>query len=118
MDVDVEIVTGAAGVLADETSLVGLVNGLLKMARLLVELSADVDVSSGGVHGAASNETAFNQFVGVASHDFAVLASTRFTFVSIDDEVTGTVCQISESVSRRGVSQMRTEDPSPTQACS
>jgi hypothetical protein len=42
--VDVKVVARSAGVLADETGLVRLVDGLLDVRSLLVELSADVDV--------------------------------------------------------------------------
>jgi hypothetical protein len=42
--VDVEVVAGTAGVLADETGLVRLLDRLLDVVRLLEELSTDVDV--------------------------------------------------------------------------
>ena len=44
VEIDVEIVTGSTGVLADQTGLVGLVNGLLDVRSFLVEFSTDVDV--------------------------------------------------------------------------
>lgn len=55
----------------------------------MVELSADVDVSCGGVHGAARNETAFDKLVRILSHDFAVFTSAGLALVGIDDEVAG-----------------------------
>lgn len=44
VEVDVKVVARTAGVLADEASSVGLVNGLLDVVGLLDELSTDVDV--------------------------------------------------------------------------
>jgi hypothetical protein len=45
VQVDVEIVPGTTGVLADQARLVGLVDGLLNVGGFLVEFSSDVDVS-------------------------------------------------------------------------
>jgi hypothetical protein len=89
VDVDVEVVSGAAGVLSDETGLVGLLNGALKDGGLVVELATDVDVGSGSVHGASSNETALNELVGVLAHDLAVLACSGLTLIGVDNEVAG-----------------------------
>jgi hypothetical protein len=46
VEVDVEVVAGAAGVLTDKTSLVSFLNGALKDSSLVVELTTDVDVCS------------------------------------------------------------------------
>ena len=55
----------------------------------MVKLAADVDVGCGAVHRSAGHEAAFNQFMGVFSHDFSVFAGSRLAFVGIDDEVAG-----------------------------
>ena len=87
VEVNIERVASAAGILAEEAGLVCLIDGLLDMGGLLVELATDVNVCSAGVHGTASNETTLYEFVGVAAHDFAVLAGSRLTLVSIYNEV-------------------------------
>lgn len=45
VEVDIERVSGSAGVLADKAGLVRLIDGLLDVRAFLVELSSDVDVS-------------------------------------------------------------------------
>lgn len=44
MDKDVEVIARAARVLAEEASLVGLLDGALKDCCLVVELATDIDV--------------------------------------------------------------------------
>lgn len=46
VDVDIEVVAGAASVLADKTGLVSLLDGALEDSGLVVELTTDVDVCS------------------------------------------------------------------------
>ena len=53
----------------------------------MIKFTADIDVSSVGVHGSTSDKTALNEFVRVTAHDFAVLASSRLALVSVDDEI-------------------------------
>jgi hypothetical protein len=89
VDVDIEIVAGTAGVLANETSLVCLLDGALENCSLVVELSTDVDVSGGGVHGTAGDETALDELVWVLAHDFAVFAGSGLTLIGVDDQVAG-----------------------------
>lgn len=55
----------------------------------MVELSTDVDVGCICIHGSASNETAFDEFVGIFAHDFAVFAGSWFAFVGVDNKVPG-----------------------------
>lgn len=89
MDVHVEVVARSAGVLADQTGLVGLLDRTLENGGFVVELTADVDVGGVGVHRAADDETALDELVGVLAHDLAVLAGARFTLIGVDDEVAG-----------------------------
>ena len=55
--------------------------------RLLREFDTGVNVSGISVHRATGGEIAFDDFVGIATHGFIVLAGSRFTLVNIDDEV-------------------------------
>lgn len=89
VDVDVEVVAGTAGVLADQASLVGLVDSPLENGSFLVKFTTDVDVSGVGVHGTADDEATFDELLGVFAHDFTILAGSGLTLIGIDDEVTG-----------------------------
>lgn len=53
------------------------------------ELTTDINVSGFGSSGAADNESAFNEFVGVVTHDFTIFASTGFRLVSVNDKIVG-----------------------------
>lgn len=89
VDVNVEVVTRTAGVLANETLLVSLLNGPLEDSGLVVELAADVDVGGCAVHGTTGNKTSFNQLVRVFSHNLTVLAGAWLALVGVDDEIAG-----------------------------
>ena len=98
MDVNFKVVARAAGVFAYEAGLVGLVDGNLEIGGLEEKLSADVDVGGASTHGAAGDEAALDELVGVVAHDFAVLAGPRLAFIGVDDEVLGSavvpVCEM------------------------
>ncbi len=96
MQIHLEIVSTATSVLPDQSLLVSLVDCLLNVSSLLVELSSDVDVGGGSVHGSTGNETSFDQFMGISSHDFSIFAGTGFTFVCVNDKVSGSVDRSSE----------------------
>merc|ERR1712142_851844 len=86
----IKVITSSTGVLAKETSFVSLVNSHLHVGRLIIELSADVDVGSSGPHGATSHQTTLHQLVGVVTHDLTVLARAWLSLVGIDHQVLGT----------------------------
>lgn len=87
MEVHVEAVPRTTGVFSNEPSLVGLVDGLLDMRRLLEELTTDVDVRGARVHRASRDQAALNELVGITTHDFSVLAGPRLSLVGVDDEI-------------------------------
>jgi hypothetical protein len=89
VNVDIEVVTGSAGVLANQALGVGLVDGVLEDIGFVDEFATDIDVGSGRVHGSSGNEAALDELVWVLSHDLSVLASSGFTLIGIDDEITG-----------------------------
>ncbi len=60
VDEDVKVVAAAAGVLPDQALLVGLGDGQVQVARLVVELAADVDVGGAGAHRPARHQAALN----------------------------------------------------------
>jgi len=53
------------------------------------KLTTDINVSGFGTGGAAHNESAFNEFMGVMTHDFTIFASTGFRLISINDKIVG-----------------------------
>ena len=87
MQVDVDVVARAAGVLADEPGLVGLVDRDLEVPRLVVELAADVDVGGLHPHADAGQDAALDQLVRVPAQDVAVLAGAGLALVGIDREI-------------------------------
>lgn len=89
MDVDVKVVAGATGILANQAVGVGLVDGGLENGSLVVELTADVNVGSGGIHAAAGKQAALDKLVGVLANNLSVLAGTGLTLISVDNEVSG-----------------------------
>lgn len=89
MQIYVEVVAGSAGVLADQAFFVCFLDSALEDSGFMVKFAADIDICCGGVHGAADNETAFDELVRVLTHDFTVLACSRLTFVGVDDKVAG-----------------------------
>ncbi len=87
MHEDIEIVAGAACILADEASLVGLVDGHLHIGRLVVELTTNVNVGSAGAHGTSRDQTALDELVRIVTHDLAILARARLALVGIDHQI-------------------------------
>merc|ERR1719323_1246131 len=77
----------ATSILAEEASVVGLLDSDLEVAGLVVELSSDVNISSPGSHGSACYQTSFNQSVWVMTHDFTILASSRLPFICVDYKI-------------------------------
>lgn len=53
----------------------------------MVEFASDVNVRGRGVHRATDHQASFDEFVGVLSHDFSVLARPGFALVGVDDKV-------------------------------
>lgn len=87
VDEDVEVVSGVAGVLANQSILVCLVDGVLENGSLVNELAADVDVGGGGVHRSAGDEAALDKLVGILSHNLAVLAGSGLALIGVDDQI-------------------------------
>ena len=85
----VEVVAGAARVLADQAGLVGLIDGQLHVGRLVVELAAYVNVGSASAHRSAGDQTALDELVRIVTHDLAVLARARLALIGIYDQVLG-----------------------------
>ncbi|GMT31566.1 hypothetical protein PFISCL1PPCAC_22863, partial [Pristionchus fissidentatus] len=93
VDKDVEVVASSEAVLAEETRLQSLVDGLLENDGFVVELSTDVDVGSTSAHCHSSDEAALNELVRVVSHDLAILARSRLSLVSVNYEVLRTAIE-------------------------
>src|SRR5205085_1742352 len=87
VQIKVHVIAGAAGILAEEPRVVGLLDRDLEVLRLVVELAANVDVGRGRTHAGAGDETTFEQPMRVIAQDFAVLACAGLALVGIDDEI-------------------------------
>ena len=118
VNVDIKVITGVAGVLADEAIGVGLIDGLLYVLCLLIELPTNIDVSGVGVHSSTSNQATFDEFVGITTHDFTVFACPWFTFISIHDEVSRSGQNTSQTPSRSVRVRRPTEGLAASLACS
>jgi hypothetical protein len=77
MDIDVEVIATSAGVLAEESSLVGFIDCLLQLKSLVPELTSNVDVSGLGTHGEPNTESALYELVWIVTQYLSILASTR-----------------------------------------
>ena len=87
MHVKVEWVAGAAGVLADQTGLIGLVDGGLQTLCFAAELTPDIDITGVNPHSDRGEQTAFNQLLRVIAKDVAILAGPGLTLIGIDAEI-------------------------------
>ena len=105
MEKNIEIVTRSTGIFADQTLFVRLnertelsfastgvrsadfVNGQLNIGAFVVKFSSNVNVGRSRSHGETGDQTAFDQFLRVVSHDFSVFARSRLAFVGVDDQI-------------------------------
>ncbi len=87
MDDDIEIITGAAGVLADQAGGIGLLHGGHQHLGFGDIFAADIDEGRPRAHGKAGDQRAFDQLVRIMADDLAILARTRFGFVGVDDQI-------------------------------
>ena len=87
MDVHIEIIATAAGILAKETFSIGFINCALQLDLFIPEFTTNVDVGSFGSHAEADNEGAFNKLVGVMTENLAILACAGLGLIAINDEI-------------------------------
>mmetsp|Transcript_13585 Transcript_13585/g.38917 ORF Transcript_13585/g.38917 Transcript_13585/m.38917 type:complete len:207 (+) Transcript_13585:780-1400(+) len=90
VEIDIEIVPGATRILSDQPGLVRFVNSLIQHHCLVEVFATDVDVCGAGTHGVSGHQASFDQLVRIFSHNLAVLASSWFGFVSVDNQERGT----------------------------
>ena len=87
VDVNIEVVAGAARILANQTRRVSLVDRGLQMLALADELAAHIDVSGLRPHGEAGDQAALDQQMRVVAQDIAILAGARLGLVGINDQI-------------------------------
>ena len=87
MSVHIEIIARAASILAEETFVVRLLDGLLKLETFIPKLTTHVDVSSLCSHTEAHDQSTFDEFMWVMSQNLTILACSRLRFVSVDYQV-------------------------------
>ena len=84
---DVEGKVGAEELLAQIAFGPGLLDGLVQPVLGEVVFAPDIDKALAGPHGKAGDGHAFQDLVGVALHDVAVLDGARLAFVGVADDV-------------------------------
>mmetsp|Transcript_13075 Transcript_13075/g.19572 ORF Transcript_13075/g.19572 Transcript_13075/m.19572 type:complete len:282 (+) Transcript_13075:359-1204(+) len=84
---NVERNSRSACILSEETLFVCFSNCFLHCHCFCPKFSADINISSACAHCSSSDDTSLYKFVRFVPHDFSVLASTWFGFISIDDKV-------------------------------
>merc|ERR1719494_911081 len=85
--VHVEIISRSTSILPDQTVLVSLVDGELHVRCFIIELSPDIDVCCSCSHSSTCHQAAFYKLVRVVSHDLTIFACTRFSFISVYNQV-------------------------------
>ena len=85
--VHVVVVAGAAGVLAEQPGLVGLIDRGLQALALADELAAHIDVAGARAHRETGDQTALDEKMRIVPHDLAVLAGAGLGLVGIDDQI-------------------------------
>ena len=86
VDIEIEVPTVDI-VLADQLSLIGLLDGGFEHFTLTDIFTANIDVTSIGLHGEAGNQAALDQQVRIMAHDLAVLAGAGLGLVGIDHQI-------------------------------
>src|SRR5207342_3375622 len=84
---DIVVVTGAAGVLADQPRLVRLVDRGLKPFALAYEFAAHIDVTGARAHRETGDQATLDEKVRIVPHDLAILAGAGLGLVRIDDQI-------------------------------
>ena len=87
MQIAVEIPPGAAGILADQSGLVGLVDRRLQGHCLVVEFAADIDVAGMRPHREGRDEAALDQLVRIVADDVAILAGAGLGLIGIHHQI-------------------------------
>ncbi len=87
MDIDFEVVAGAADVLAEEVFRLRLGDGFLEDFRAEGEFAADIDIGEMHVVGEAGDDHAFEHLVRVLVDDLLVLEGAGLRFVGVADEI-------------------------------
>jgi len=89
MQVNLEIPARPAGIGADETCIIRLINRGLQGFAFADVFPADVDVAIMRAHGEGRDQAAFDQCMRIMAHDLAVFAGAGFGFVGIDHKIAG-----------------------------
>src|SRR5204863_145834 len=59
VQINLDVIAGAAGILADQPGGIGFLDCRLKVLRLVIELAADIDVDGGASHAGTGQHAAF-----------------------------------------------------------
>ena len=87
MDDDVEIETGSLNIFAEPVPAVGFIDGALEAFSRTEIFAANVDIRLMTADGISRNDHSFEKSVRVPFQDVAILESSRFALICVDDEV-------------------------------
>ena len=87
MDVEIKIPTRTSRVLADQASVISLIHCFLQCLNLKMEFTANINKRMVRLHGKARQQTSFDQFMRVMTHNFTVFTCAGFRFIGIDDQI-------------------------------
>ena len=87
MDVNIVIPVRTTGVFAEQTCIIGLIDGLLQSLALADEFTAHINVTSMCAHCETCQQTPFEKFMWLVTHNIAVFTRSRLRLISIDNKV-------------------------------
>src|SRR5690625_3325291 len=85
--VKVDTESASENILAYKSLLVGVCQSFVQHPDPVDILSPDVDIDRGALHGVGSNQCTFNEEMRVIFKDHAVLAGTRFCFITMAGQI-------------------------------
>ena len=106
VNIDIEIISTSASIFTNKSSSISLerygledkkyfssyfFDGSFEFVGFNPEFTSDVDVSGFSSHGETDNKGTFDQFVGVTSQDFSILASSWFGLIGINGKIRGSI---------------------------
>ena len=89
VDVDVDVESGTADILAQEALGTGLLKGLGDDLGRLGELASDVDIGQVDIQRVGGNGHPLDELVGIVMQDVAILEGTGLGFIAVAGDVVG-----------------------------
>ncbi len=87
MDVNIVIPVRTTGVFAEQTCIIGLIDGLLQSLALADEFTAHINVTSMRAHCETCQQTPFEKFMWLVTHNITVFTCAGLRLISIHHKV-------------------------------